>query len=410
MPACAWCATRSGEAGEKRVIKLGMIGGGRGAFIGAVHRLAIRLDGEAELVAGALASTPDAATQSGRELGLDPARTYASWRELIAGESKRTGTDRLEAIVIVTPNHTHFEIAKACLDAPGGGFNVIIDKPLCHSVQEVADLERLTATSGRLLAVTYNYIGYPLVRCARELVHAGELGTIRKVFVEYHQGWLATDLASTGQKQASWRSDPAKAGGGAISDIGSHAENLAAFVTGLEVDSLAADLTSFVPGRRVDDDAAILIRFKPTVPGAPPARAVLTASQVCVGEENGLSLRVYGDKGGLSWRQEQPNELVVNSLAGERRIITRGSACVGSGAAALSTRLPPGHPEGFIEAFANIYRGIFEAIRAQSSGAALGDLAKLIPTVREGARGVRFIHAAQESSKNNAAWTRLDSL
>jgi predicted dehydrogenase len=354
-----------------------MVGGGSGAFIGAVHRLAAQLDGEARLVAGALSSTAERAMMSGREIGLARERTYPDWRTMLNAE--RTRPDPIDAVVIVTPNHAHFEPALASIEA---GFHVAIDKPMVIEPAHATALEAAAAKHGRVVAVTYNYTGYPLVRAARERIARGDLGTVRKVIVEYHQGWLATDLAGSGQKQAAWRGDPALAGAGALGDIGTHAENLAKFVTGLKIESLAAEVRTIVPGRRVDDDALVRLRF------AGGAIGHISLSQVCVGEENGLTLRVYGDKGGLSWRQEQPNELGVNSLEGERRVITRGSAAAGPMAAA-GTRLPPGHPEGFIEAFANVYRGIFSAIRGE------GDA--VYPDVSEGAAGVRFVDGALRS-------------
>lgn len=357
-----------------------MVGGGSGAFIGAVHRLAIRLDGEAKVVAGALSSTPERAIASGREIGLAPERTYPDWRTMLNAERARP--DPIDAVVIVTPNHAHFEPAMASIHA---GFHVVIDKPMTTTVEHAAALHAAAAKHGRVVAVTYNYTGYPLVRAARELIARGALGSIRKVIAEYHQGWLATDLARTGQKQAAWRGDPALAGAGALADIGTHAENLATFVTGLRIHSLAAEVRAVVQGRRVDDDALVRLRF------AGGAGGHFSLSQVCVGEENGLSLRVYGDKGGLIWRQEEPNQLHVTTHAGERRIITRGSAAAGE-LAASSTRLPPGHPEGFIEAFANVYRGIFAAIRGEPGGPGL-----IYPGATEGAAGVGFVAAALRS-------------
>lgn len=357
----------------RRVLQLGMIGGGSGAFIGAVHRLAIQLDGEARVVAGALSSTPERALESGRELGLAADRTYPDWRAMLTSERSRP--DPIDAVVIVTPNHAHFEPALAALNA---GFHVIIDKPMVIDPAHAGALAQAAARAKRILAVTYNYTGYPLVRTARELIRTGELGPIRKVIAEYHQGWLATNLASEGQKQAAWRGDPALAGAGALGDIGTHAENLIRFVSGLHIESLAADVHTLVQGRRVDDDALVRLRF------AGGAVGHISVSQVCVGEENGLTLRVYGEKAGLIWRQEHPNELHITHLSGDRRIITRGTAASGD-AGLRAARLPPGHPEGFIEAFANIYRGVFGAIRGEADAA--------FPDVHDGAAGVGFVAA-----------------
>ncbi len=380
-------------------LRYGMIGGGRDAFIGAVHRMAAALDQQAVLVAGALSSTPEKSRASGRDLGLPDDRNYASWQEMLEQESRRPEGDRIDFVSIVTPNHTHFEIARAFADA---GFHVVLDKPMVHTSEQAAQLVETVERRGVVFAVTYNYTGYPLVRQAREMVRAGEIGPVRKVFVEYHQGWLSTQLEATGSKQAGWRTDPARSGiAGAVGDIGTHAENLTHFITGLEIASLAADLTAFVPGRRLDDDASVLLRFRPERGVA--AKGVLTCSQICSGEENGLAIRVYGERGALKWRQEEPNQLVHIPEGGPQRILTRGGPGLGPSAAA-ATRIPAGHPEAFIEAFANIYRGAIDAIRARSSGSPPSSLAELIPTVRDGARGVRFIERVVESSRRDAAW------
>lgn len=392
----------------------GMIGGGQGAFIGAVHRMAIALDQQATLAAGALSSTPEKSLASARALGLPPDRSYPTWQALLDAERHRP--DRLDFVSIVTPNDSHYAIARAFVDA---GFNVILDKPMVHTSKQAADLAAAVERHGVVFAVTYNYTGYPLVKEAARLVRTGALGSLRKVFVEYHQGWLATSLESTGQKQADWRTDPARSGiAGAVGDIGSHAENLVATITGLRLESLCADATTFVAGRRLDDDASVLLRFR----GG--ARGTLTCSQVCVGEENNLSIRIYGTEGAMAWRQEEPNRLEFTTRTGPRQIITRGSASVGPEAAA-ATRLPTGHPEAFIEAFANVYRGAFEAIRARkatggSKGAApaapgggLGGSsapaapAMHYPTVHDGARGVRFIEAVIASSNAGGTWVTL---
>lgn len=373
-------------------LRYAMVGGGMDAFIGAVHRHAIALDGTAELIAGALSSTPERSVESARRLGLSPDRSYASWQELVEREAARPESQRVDFVSIVTPNHLHHPAAKACLEA---GIHVVCDKPFTMTSAQAAQLRDLAASKNLVCAVTYNYTGYPLVREMRALVRSGAIGKLRKLFVEYHQGWLATALEQSGMKQASWRTDPERSGiAGALGDIGTHAENLVSFVTGLEIESLAADLSTFVPGRALDDDASILLRFRGGAKGA------LTCSQVCVGEENGLVLRVYGDKGGLTWRQENPNVLEHTSLDADRRLITRGGDR--SPAANASTRLPPGHPEGFIEAFANIYRGVRDAIEAERAGR--DDPKNLTPTASDGHRGVRFVELCVQSAREGSRW------
>jgi predicted dehydrogenase len=333
-----------------------MVGGGREAFVGAVHRMAARLDGRIELVAGAFSSTPDKAQASGRDLGVDARRNYRTWQEMLEQEAKLPRGERIDFVSVVTPNHLHFAIAEGFVRA---GFHVVCDKPMVTTRAEADALVRLVQQAKTVFAVTYNYTGYPLVKQAREMVRTGELGQIRKVAVEYYQGWLATDLERTGQKQAAWRTDPAQAGlGGAVGDIGSHAEQLVRYVTGLDVQSVCADLTSLVSGRALDDDASVLMRF------AGGARGVLSVSQVCAGCENDLRLRVWGTKGGLDWRQEEPNALMFRPTDGPERVYRRGSAYL-SEAAKRATRLPPGHPEGFIEAFASIYAAVVDAIQGR---------------------------------------------
>jgi predicted dehydrogenase len=377
-------------------IRLGMVGGGRGAFIGAVHRIAARLDDHFMLVAGALSSDPTRARQSALELGLAPDRAYGDFKAMAAAEAARE--DGIEVVAIVTPNDLHAPVATAFLQA---GIHVICDKPLATTVAEARDLVRLTQQTGKVFAVTYNYTGYPLVRQARAMIAAGELGDIRVVQVEYVQDWLTERLEATGQKQAAWRTDPAQAGaGGALGDIGTHAYHLACFVTGLTLDSLCADLTAFVSGRRLDDNAQILLRFQ----GG--ARGALWASQVAPGNENGLRLRVYGTKGGLEWHQENPNELWHAPFGQPPRRLTRGGPGAGP-AAARVTRIPPGHPEGYLEGFATIYTEVAHAIgtarhRTQPDGVVL------FPTVEDGLHGVEFIDAAVRSSGNGAIWVRTE--
>ncbi len=376
-----------------RRIRYGMIGGGRDSFIGAVHRAAMRLDDGWELVCGALSSSPEKARASAADLGLPGDRAYGSWAEMIEAESARDPADRMEAVVIVTPNDAHAGPAGAALRA---GFHVVCDKPLCTSVEDADRLEQLTRRSGLIFAVTYNYTGYPMVRQARRMVLDGEIGPVRRVLIEYTQGWLATGLERTGHKQAAWRTDPARAGAGAIGDIGSHAEHLARYITGLEPDAVLADLSSFVPGRAVDDDAAVLIRYREA--SGVRARGVLVASQIAVGRRNDLSIRVFGETGGLEWRQESPDTLVVDGVDGPTRVLHRGGPGL-CGEARDAAHLPPGHPEGYFEAFANIYRGVRRAIEAGGGGG--------YPTVADGAHGVRFIHKAQESSAAGGVWVSL---
>jgi predicted dehydrogenase len=373
-------------------IRLGMVGGGRGAFIGAVHRIAARLDDHYVLVAGALSSDPSRAMQSALELGLAPDRAYGDFKAMAAAEAARE--DGIEVVAIVTPNHLHTPVATAFLQA---GIHVICDKPLATTVAEARELVRLTKQTGKVFAVTYNYTGYPMIRQARAMVAAGELGDIRVVQAEYVQDWLTERLEATGQKQAAWRTDPAQAGaGGALGDIGTHAYHLACFVTGLTLDSVCADLTVFVPGRRLDDNAQVLLRFQ----GG--ARGALWASQVAPGNENGLRLRVYGTKGGLEWHQENPNELWYASLGQPGRRLTRSGAGAGP-AAARVTRIPAGHPEGYLEGFATIYTEVAHAIRSARQGKR-PDGEVLFPTVEDGLRGVEFIAAAVKSSANGAVW------
>ncbi|MBX3144133.1 MAG: Gfo/Idh/MocA family oxidoreductase [Trueperaceae bacterium] len=376
-----------------RKLRYAMVGGGEGAFIGAVHRHALALDGKYEFAAGALSSTPEKALRSGAALGLSQGRNYPTWQALLEGESVRPAGDRVDLVVIVTPNHVHYPVAKAFVEA---GFHVACDKPLVHTSEQAEDLVAAVERAGTVFAVTYNYTGYPLVKEARDLVRSGAMGAVRKVVVTYQQGWLATAVEREGAKQAEWRTDPARSGAaGAIGDIGSHAENLAATVTGLELEAICADLTTFVPGRRLDDDGNLLLRFK----GG--ARGVLIASQVAAGHENDLVLQVHGEKGSLSWRQEEPNRLVYAPLGEPERVLRRGNPYLGA-AAQGATRLPSGHPEAFLEAFANVYAEVASAIHrhAASEGPA-GDY----PSVRDGARGVRFIERTVASSAGSAKWT-----
>ena len=377
-------------------LKYGMVGGGKDAFIGEVHRKAMALDGQFDFVSGALSSTPEKAKASGKALGLAEARTYGSWEEMLDGELALPEAERIDLVSVVTPNHMHFPVAKAFVDA---GFHVVSDKPLVHSSQEAKTLTESVERQGTVFGVTYNYTGYPMVRQAREMVAAGQLGKIRKVIVEYNQGWLATKLEDEGAKQAEWRTDPKRSGvAGAIGDIGSHAENLVATVTGLDIESICADLTTFVEGRQLDDDGNMLLRYE----GG--ARGVLIASQIEIGGENDLRLRVFGDKGSLSWHQENPNYLQVDGLGQPRQTLARGNDYLAP-AAQKASRLPPGHGEAFLEAFANVYLGVAEAIRAKQDGQELGELEGDFPTVHDGARGVHFIEKTVESAGSTQKWT-----
>lgn len=383
-------------AGRAGPIRLGMVGGGEGAFIGGVHRLAARIDGRFDFVAGALSSTAEKSRASGTALGLDPDRTYASFDAMAAAEAERA--DGIEAVAIVTPNHVHRAAAEAFLSR---GIHVICDKPLTSTV---ADAEALAAAvavasdAGTVFVLTHNYSGYPLVRQAREMVARGDLGAIRVVQAEYPQDWLAEDLESTGQKQAGWRTDPARSGaGGAIGDIGTHAFHLAGFVTGLTAERLAADLSSFVDGRRVDDNGHVLMRY------GGGAKGMLWCSQVAPGCENALRLRIFGDAGGLEWAQEDPNVMRFTPLGQPTRTLTRNGAGATEGNTAMS-RIPAGHPEGYLEGFANIYGDAAEMILAGRSGARATTLA---PTAADGLAGVRFVDACVRSSRDDAAWVEI---
>ncbi|GLR90625.1 Gfo/Idh/MocA family protein [Bradyrhizobium iriomotense] len=385
----------SNEAGGHRRIRLGMVGGGQGAFIGAVHRIAARIDDQFELVAGALASDPVRAKASAKELGIADDRAYGSFEEMAKVEAARA--DGIEAVSIVTPNHMHSPVAKTFLEA---GIHVICDKPLTTTVAEAEELAALVRKSGKVFVVTHNYTGYPMVRQARAMVANGDLGEIRLVHAEYLQDWLTERLEASSHKQAAWRTDPARSGaGGCIGDIGTHAYNLACFVTGLELDEMLAQLSTFVEGRRLDDDVQILLRWK----GG--AKGMLWASQVAVGNENGLRLRVYGSKGGLEWAQENPNQLWFTPYGRPKQLLTRGGAGT-LGEAGRVTRVPSGHPEGYLEGFATIYAEAARAIRAAEAGQK-PDPEVIFPTVEDGLAGVKFIDAAVKSATCKGAWIRM---
>lgn len=378
-----------------RKLRLGMVGGGQGAFIGGVHRYAARLDDQFELIAGALSSTPDKALISGQELGLHPDRIYTDFKTMAEREALRD--DGIDAVSIVTPNHMHFAAAEAFLLK---GISVICDKPMTNTLVEAQRLHEIAERSGTAFILTHNYSGYPMVRQAREMIATGELGAIRVVQVEYAQGWLSERLEDTGAKQAEWRTDPSRAGaGGSIGDIGTHAYHLANYTTGLEPESLAADLSTFVSGRVLDDNAHILLRYKNG------ARGMLWSSQVAIGKENDLRLRIYGEKGSLEWAQEEPNILWFTPLDQPMRKLTRGGSGL-SDAATRVSRIPAGHPEGYLEGFATIYMEAAKIIRSVQNNEAL-DPSVHAPTTQDGVMGVSFIEACVRSHQQNTAWVRL---
>ena len=375
-----------------RKIRLGMVGGGTGAFIGYVHRIAARLDGDYELVAGALSSRPAVAKESGRNLGLDKDRIYTSYEEMAARESQRP--DGIEAVAIVTPNHMHFGPAKAFLEA---GIHVICDKPLTSTLEDARALKAVRPARGAKFLLTHNYTGYPLIRQARDMVKAGALGKIRVVQAEYPQDWLTEPVDN---KQAAWRTDPKQSGaGGAIGDIGTHAYNLLRYVTGLKTQAVSADLTTFVKGRKLDDNVHIMLRF------TGGARGMLWASQLAVGCENGLQLRVYGDKGGLEWRQDNPNYMWFTEFGKPRQLLTRGGSISGDVSPTMQIRIPSGHPEGYLEAFATLYHQFAEVIRGNGKA-----YQGVLPTLDDGVEGMQFIMAAVTSSRQDGGWVKLSDL
>lgn len=379
-------------------LRYAMVGGGRGAFIGAVHRQAMALDGQMRLVSAALSSNAEKALASGRDLGLPDARNHTSWQALLEDELKRPADERIHLVSIVTPNDLHHPVAKAFTEA---GIHVVCDKPLVHTSEQAQDLLRAAERAGTVFGVTYNYTGYPMVREAREMVKRGAIGRIHKVVVEYHQGWLAPQIQAG--DTGAWRADPSRSGpGGTLSDVGTHAEHLLSTVTGLHIDRLCADLTTFIPGRRLDDDVSVLLRFDNG------ARGVLMASQVETGCENDIRIRVFGSQGALDWRQEDPNHLVHSPIDGPKRILTRGSPGL-SAAAQNATRIPSGHPEAFIEAFANVYLGVAADIRARQAGEPVDPVKADYPTLAEGARGIRFVEKVIESAGNEGKWTSMGS-
>lgn len=381
-----------------RRIRMGMVGGGRGAFIGAVHRMAAALDGQIELVCGAFSSNPEKSKASGADLYLDPNRTYGSYQEMIEKEKALPADVRMDFVSIVTPNHVHHGPAKMALE---NGFHVVCDKPLCFDMDEAHDLQKTVEETGLLFALTHNYTGYPMVKHAKSMIAKGDLGDIRKIVVEYPQGWLSTKLEDSDQKQASWRTDPKRSGiAGSMGDIGTHAENLAEYITGLQITKMCADLSIFVPGRLLDDDGNVLLQFDNG------AKGILFASQISAGEENNLRIRIYGTKGALEWHQQEPNSLIVRSLDGHMQVIRTGVGNLADSAQA-HTRLPAGHPEGYLEAFANIYRNFAECVRARIEGKDVDPIYDF-PTVKDGVRGMLFINKVVESSNSDQKWTSLD--
>ena len=380
-------------------LRMGLVGGGQGAFIGAVHRMAAELDGRVALVCGAFSSIPEKSRKAGPALyGIDPQRSYGDFKEMMAREAERPAEERMDFVAIATPNHTHYPIAKAALAA---GFPVMSDKPATFNLAEAKELQAIVQETGLVYGLTHNYTGYPMVKEARHLVRSGAFGAIRRVVVEYVQGWLAEREEAAGNKQAEWRTDPARSGAaGCMGDIGTHGENLVGYVTDLRIESLCADLTAFVPGRRLEDDGNVLLRFE----GG--AKGVLFASQIAVGEENGLKLRVYGETGGVEWSQMEPNSLIVRWPDRPCEMRRTGGPGV-SEAAAAATRLPAGHPEGYLEAFALLYRNFADTLRAKRGRRKPTEENLDFPTIADGVRGMAFIETVVASAEAGAVWTNF---
>ncbi|HMQ06396.1 MAG TPA: Gfo/Idh/MocA family oxidoreductase [Saprospiraceae bacterium] len=378
-----------------RKIKMGMVGGGKGAFIGGVHRMAAALDGQIELICGAFSSDPKKSKESAKDLFISPERAYSNFQEMIIKEKELPEEDRMDFISIVTPNHMHFTPAKMALEH---GFHVICDKPLSFDLKEAYTLRNLVNETGLIFALTHNYTGYPMVKQARDMIASGSIGIVRKIMVEYPQGWLSTLVEQTQNKQAAWRTDPAKSGiAGALGDIGTHAENLAEFITGTKIVRLCADVSIIVQGRRLDDDVNILLQFENG------ARGILSCSQIAAGEENALNIRVYGEKGGLEWHQMEPNTLWVKWLDKPAERYRTGVGNLSSSSMA-HTRIPAGHPEGYLEAFANIYRNVAMCIRARKEGKEPERVYLDFPTVDDGVRGMEFIYKVIESGQSDDKW------
>ncbi len=380
----------------KRKLRMGMIGGGKGAFIGAVHRIALNMDGLIELAAGALSEVEDVAEESGKMLFLPDDRIYTSYEDMIRKEAALPEDKRLDFFSIVTPNFVHFAPAKMALEH---GFNVVVEKPITFTLDEAKQLKQIAETSGKLLCLTHTYSGYPMVKQARQMVREGALGNIRKVVVQYPQGWLSKLTEREGNAQASWRTDPSKSGkAGAMGDIGTHAAHLAEYITGLKITKLCADLNIMVEGRRLDDDGNVLLRFENGAAG------VLAASQISAGEENALNISVYGEKGGLQWQQMEPNSLVLKWLDKPMEVYRAGTPFVGN-YAKFNTRTPGGHPEGYLEAFGNIYRNFAITLSAKLEGTTPPEEALDFPGVEDGIRGMAFIDNVVASSQSNEKWT-----
>ncbi|HEY0743862.1 MAG TPA: Gfo/Idh/MocA family oxidoreductase [Chryseosolibacter sp.] len=381
-----------------RKLRMGMIGGSLEAFIGAVHRKAASIDGEIELVCGAFSSDPKKSKATGKALYLDPQRVYGSYKEMIETEKTLPEDQRMDFVSIVTPNHVHFDPAKMALE---NGFHVIIDKPIAFNVAEAKALKKIVDKTGLVLALTHTYTGYPMVKEARNMVATGKIGKVRKVYVEYPQGWLSTFVEGSGNKQASWRTDPSKSGaGGAIGDIGTHAANLAEYITGSNINEINALLNTVVKGRLLDDDSSMLVKFENGATG------VLLATQVAAGDENNLNIRVYGEKGGLEWRQEEPNTLVVKWLDKPKEILRAGWGYL-SDAAKKNTRTPSGHPEGYLEAFANIYMAFARGVRDHKAGKKINPAKYDFPDAEDGVRGMAFVETVIKSATSNKKWTPL---
>ncbi len=383
---------------KKRKIRMGMVGGGRGAFIGNVHRMAAAMDGQIELVCGAFSSSPKKSKLSGADLFLPAKRVYNSFEEMILKEKELPENERMDFVSIVTPNHVHFAPAKMALE---NGFHVVCDKPITFDIKEAKELQKLVKKKKLLFALTHNYTGYPMVKEARSIIRKNKLGKIRKVIVEYPQGWLSTFLEKSNQKQAAWRTDPKKSGlAGAMGDIGTHAENLAEYITGLQITELCADLNTVVKGRKLDDDGTVLLRYNNGASG------ILMASQICAGEENNLRIRIYGEKGGLDWNQQEPNTLILKWQNKTAELIRTGVGNLSKEANAHS-RIPAGHPEGYLEAFANIYRNFAFTLQSILQNKKPSDLYLDFPTVEDGVRGMKFITKVIEASKSKKKWIKF---
>ncbi len=379
-------------------IRMGMVGGGRGAFIGGVHRMAAALDGKIDLVCGAFSSDAEKSRLSGEDLHIDPRRVYGSFQEMIDKEKQLPEDQRMQFVSIVTPNHMHFAPTKYALE---NGFHVVCDKPLCYDLEQAHELKKIVTDSGLLFALTHNYTGYPMVKQARAMIKNNEIGKIRKVVVEYPQGWLSTKVEDTDQKQAAWRTDPSRSGiAGAMGDIGTHAENLAEYITGLKISELCADISAMVEGRLLDDDGNVLLRFDNG------AKGVLHASQICAGEENNLNIRIYGELGGLEWHQMEPNTLKVKWHNQPTQLYRTGVGNLSLEATA-HTRIPGGHPEGYLEAFANIYRNVAHCIDARNRGITPDPIYADFPSVEDGVRGMQFIYKVIESGKAETKWVKM---